>query len=322
MRPDARILVIGAGTLLGAALLRGLDRQRYANVGADRPGTVDLTDGGAVDRWIGEVRPEYVFLAAGKSGGILANQQRPAELMLDNLLVESHVIRSAHRHGVTKLLYVASACCYPRDAPQPMTVESLMTGPLEPTNEGYALAKIAGILLCRAFQRQHGSRLVSVIPANMFGPGDDFSPDDSHVVAALVRRMHEAREAGQPEVVLWGTGTPRREFVFVDDVADACVFLMREYDGADPVNAGGGVDLSIRELAEEVRRVVGYGGALVFDPARPDGMPRKVLDSAPLLAMGWRPRTPFRDALAVTYQWFVRAHGRPPAAVAGAPVLP
>jgi GDP-L-fucose synthase len=266
-----------------------------------------------VERLFDDHRPAYVFLVAGKSGGITANQRRPAELMLDNLLVESLILSAAHRHGVQKLLYLASACCYPKHAEQPMRVESLMTGPLEPTSEAYALAKLAGITLCAAMRREHGDRFISAIPANIFGPGDDFSPEDSHVVAALIRRMHDAKALGQPSLDIWGTGHPRREFLFVDDVADACVFLMDHYDEDAPINIGGGVDLSIRELAEIIQGVTGYQGRLRFDETKPDGMPRKVLDSAPLLARGWRPRMDVRGAVKATYESFLAAQGKRPA---------
>jgi GDP-L-fucose synthase len=302
LEKNSKIYVAGGDTLIGQALLRELGRQGYENVLGAEP---DPADAAQVERFFSEQAPEYVFLVAGKSGGICANQKYPADLMMDNLLVETNVVGGAHRHGVRKLLYLASSCSYPREAAQPMRVEALMTGRLEPTNEAYAVAKLAGVTLCRAFRQQYGDDFVVGIPANAFGPGDDFSPEDSHVVGALIRRMHEAKQAGLASVEIWGTGSPRREFVFADDLADACIFLMRNYNDGLPLNVGGGDDLSIRDLALLVREVVGYEGELAFDAARPDGMPLKSLDSGRLLGMGWRPRTSFREALRKTYRWFL-----------------
>ena len=307
MDKDSRIYVAGGQTLIGAAILRQLLRQGYTNI-VGKPGEEpDLTSAAAVDEFYSLVKPEYVFMAAGRSGGIESNRAHPAELMRDNLLVESLVIHSAHRHAVEKLLYLASSCCYPRLCPQPMRIESLLTGPLEPTNEAYAIAKIAGMKLCQAYHSQYGANFIVGIPANAFGPGDDYSLDDSHVVAALIRKMHEVRRSGAPVVEIWGTGTPRREFVFADDLADACIFVMRNYNGSEPINLGGGQDLAIAELAAYIKEVVGCSAELHYDTARPDGMPLKSLDSSQLLAMGWAPKTPFRDALRVTYKAFLQA---------------
>jgi len=304
MNKSDRILVADARTLIGAALLRQLERQGYSNViDAGGEGS-DLTDAAQVEGFFAKTAPEYVFVAAGKSSGIEGNRKRPAELMLDNLLVECNVIHSAYRHGVKKLLYLASSCCYPKHCPQPMRVESLLTGPLEATNEAYAVAKIAGIKLCQAYRQQYGVPFIVGIPANVFGPGDDFSLEDSHVIPALIRKVYAAKASGVPSVELWGTGTPRREFIFADDLGDACLFVMQQYDGAEPINLGGGIDLSIAELAELVKEVVGYPGELHFDTSRPDGMPLKALDSSRLIAMGWRPATPFRDAMSATCAWF------------------
>jgi GDP-L-fucose synthase len=304
MRKHAIIYVAGGQTLIGAAILRQLKQQGYTNI-VGKPGEEpDLTDATSVDEFFSRLLPEYVFMAAGKSGGILANQKYPADLMLDNLLIECNVIRAAYQHRVKKLLYLASSCCYPRHCPQPMRVESLLTGSLEPTNEAYAVAKIAGIKLCQAYRQQYGANFIVGIPANAFGPGDDFSPEDSHVIAALIRKMHEAKRKGTPTVEIWGTGTPRREFIFADDLADACLFVMQKYDGTEPINLGGGTDLSIGELAQLTKEVVGYEGELCFDTSRPDGMPLKVLDSSPLMAMGWNQVTSFRDAVSATYNWF------------------
>jgi GDP-L-fucose synthase len=308
MKHGARIYVAGGRTLLGAALLERLQAAGCRNLAGVPPDEPDPTDAGQVEDFFEEARPEYVFLAAGKSGGIALNQARPAELMLDNLLATTHLVDAAHRHGVTKLLYLASSCSYPRSALQPLRVESLMTGHLEPTNAAYATAKLAGWQLCAAYRQQYGARFITAIPANAFGPHDDFSPDGGHVIPALIRRAHEAKVAGAPELVVWGTGTPRREFVYSRDLADAGLFVMRHYDEGTPINLGGGKDRSIAEVAELVADVVGYRGRLRFDASRTDGMPVKGLDSGPLHALGYRPATDFRTALAETYAWFLR-HG-------------
>jgi GDP-L-fucose synthase len=304
MEKDARIYVAGSDTPVGAALVRGLARRGYAalvGVGDD----VDLTDAGAVDRALAELAPEYVFVTAGRSGGIGLNQSEPADLMRDNLLVAAHVLEGARRHRVRKLLYLASSCTYPRACPQPMREEALMTGPLEPTSAAYAVAKLAGLMLCDAYRRQHGSAFVAAIPGDSFGPGDDFGPEDSHVVAALIRKMHLARRTGAPAVEVWGTGAARRDFIFVDDLADACLCVMDHYDDPGPINLGGGGDLSIAQLAALIKDVVGYGGEIRFDRTRPDGAPVKVLDGSRLAALGWQRMTPIREALARTYEWFV-----------------
>jgi len=306
MEKDARIYVVGGETLVGGALLRQLERRGYGNVVGPPGREPELTDGAQVEAFFDQASPDYVFLAAGKSGGIRANQAHPAELMLDNLLVSSHVIHNAYRHGVKKLLYLASSCCYPRQCPQPMRVEYLMTGPLEPTNEAYAVAKISGMRLCQAYRQQYGADFIVGIPANPFGPGEDFDPDDSHVIPALIRKMHEAKGLGVESVEIWGTGTPRRDFIFADDLADACILVMDEYEGPEPINLGTGLDLSIAELATIIKDVVGYPGELRFDASKPDGMPIKVLDWSRLREMGWQPRTPFRGALTATYEWFLQ----------------
>ena len=306
MEKHAKIYVAGGQMLIGAAILRELERQGYMNIVA-RPGEEpELTNAVQVDAFFARTAPSYVFLAAGKSGGIRANQKYPAELMLDNLLVECHVIHSAYHYGVKKLLYLASSCSYPKHCPQPMRVESLLTGPLEPTNEAYAVAKIAGIKLCQAYRQQYGVNFIVGIPANAFGPGDDFSPEDSHVIPALIRKVHEAKELGLESVSIWGTGAPRREFIFADDLADACIFVMREYNNSKPINIGDESDMSIRELAELIKEVVDYSGELRFDTSKPDGMPLKILDSSQLRELGWRPKTSFRSALSATYDWFLQ----------------
>ncbi len=315
MHKQTRIYVAGGQTLLVAAILRQMERQGYKNiVGHPSLGTIpvgeepDLSNPTQVDAFFAQTAPEIVFLTAGKSGGIRANQSYPAELMLDKLLVSTHVIDSSYRNGVKKLLYLASSCSYPKHTPQPMRVESLLTAPLEPTNEAYAIAKIAGMKLCQAYRQQYGAKFYAGIPANFFGQGDDFSLEDSHVIPALIRKMHEAKINRAKHVEIWGSGTPRREFLFVDDLADACIFVMQRYEGAAPINIGGGVDLSIAELAVLIKEIVGYAGQLEFNTRKPDGMPLKALDSTLLRSLGWQPKTSFRSALLATYNWFLNSY--------------
>lgn len=305
MKKDAKIYVAGGETLIGSAILRQLDVHGYHNIIGKPPEEPNLTQSEKVKAFFEEYRPEYVFLAAGKSGGIQANQKYPAELMLDNLLVECHVIDSAYHYGVKKLLYLASSCSYPKHCPQPMQVESLMTGSLEPTNEAYALAKIAGIKLCQAYCQQYGANFITGIPANAFGPGDDFSLEESHVIPALIRKMQHAKMTRAEFVEIWGTGIARREFILADDLADACLFIMDKYEEKTPINIGGGLDLSIKELAELIKNAVGYRGLLRFDTSKPDGMPLKALDCSKLNSMGWQPKTSFQTALSLTYDWFL-----------------
>ena len=306
MDRTSRIYVAGNDTLLGAALVHRLRETGYEELIGPPPEEPDLTAASEVDDFFAETRPDYVFMAAGRSGGIQANQSAPADLMLHNLLASTHVIHAAHAHGVKKLLYLASSCSYPRHAPQPLRVESLMAGVLEPTSEAYALAKLAGMKLCQAYRGQYGSPFICAVPTNTFGPHDDFSPAGAHVVPALLRKIHEAKKRGDRQVVLWGTGTPRREFLYAPDLADACLLLMNKYDEPDPINIGGGMELTIAGLARLIADVVGYRGQLCFDPAQPDGARLKTLDAGPLSALGWRPRTAFRTALEHTCQWFLR----------------
>ncbi len=295
------IYVAGASTLVGAAVCDAFERAGHELVAraGDEP---DPTDRKAVQKLFEAKRPRWVVMAAGASGGIHANQTRPADLALDNLLATSHVLEAAHAAGVEKLLYLASSCSYPRLAPQPMKPEHLWSGALEPTNRAYAAAKLAGLELTLAYRRQHRAAFTVAIPANAFGPGDDFSPEDGHVVAALIRRFHEAKLAGAPEVIVWGTGEARREFIFSEDLGRACVLLLSRFDGDEPINVGSGWELSIRQLAESVRDVVGFHGNLVFDTSRPDGMPRKALDSSALAGLGFKPRGGVKEALAATYR--------------------
>ena len=302
----AKIYVAGAGTIVGAAIVRELEREKYSNLIGKAGEGPELTDANAVDQFFAQTTPDYVFLAAGKSGGIHANQSYPAALMEDNLLGTCHIIRSAYRYGTKKLLYLASSCCYPKSCLQPMRVESLMAGPLEPTSEPFAVAKIAGIKLCQSYHQQYGSNFIVGIPASAFGPGDDFSLEESHVIPALIRKMHESKVIRTKFVEIWGTGSPRREFIFADDLASACLFVMCEYSGWEPINLGVGSDLSIRELAELIREAVGYLGNLHFDSSKPDGVSAKLLDSSKLRQMGWMPKTSIRSALEMTYQWFMQ----------------
>ena len=306
MNKNSRIFVAGGYTLIGAAMLRQLENKGYTNIIRGPVGEPDLSDRRAVDDFFAHQLPEYVFVAAGKSGGIEANRRYPADLMVNNLLVECHVINMAYRYGVKKLLYLASSCCYPRHCSQPMRVESLMTGPLEPTNEAYAVAKIAGIKLCQAYRQQYGANFIVGIPANAFGTDDDFSLDNSHVIPALLRKMHEAKAKCADQVEIWGTGTPRREFIFADDLAEACIFVVQNYNSDEPINLGGGADVSIRELAHLAGEAVGYKGQLHFDTTKPDGMPNKALDASRLREMGWVAATPLSAALAATYASFLQ----------------
>ena len=304
MERDATVYVAGHRGLVGSAILRRLEAEGFGRILTRTSAELDLRDQGAVERFFAEARPRYVFLAAARVGGILANDRYPADFLYDNLMIEANVIHAAYRHGVGKLLFLGSTCIYPRLAPQPLHEEALLTGALEPTNEWYAVAKIAGIKLCQAYTRQHGCNFISAMPTNLYGPFDNFDAATSHVLPALLRRFHEAKLAGEPRVTVWGTGTPRREFLHVDDCADACLFLMRHYDEDALVNVGTGKDLPIAELAALVREVVGYDGEIVFDPERPDGTPRKLVDTGRINALGWHARTPLREGLQRTYAWF------------------
>lgn len=301
---NARIFVAGGSTPIGKALLERLRAEGFGRIVGAPPNEPDLTDAGRVAAFFAWECPQYVFLAAGKSGGIGANRDQPADLMIDNLLVAAHVLRESQRSGVSRLLYLASACAYPRLAPQPMKAESLLMGPPEPTSDAYALAKLAGWKLCQAYRRQYAAPFLTAIPANKFGPFDDFRADSGHVIPALMLRMHEAKLRGEDTVVVWGSGRPLREFLYVRDLADACLFVMRRYDGETPINLGGGVEVSIAETARRIAEVVGYRGRIFFDAAKPDGAPRKALDSSELFALGWRPAADFRSALEETYSWF------------------
>lgn len=302
---NARVYVAGHRGLVGSALVRHLRAEGFTEILTATREQVDLRDQSEVSHWFKANRPDYVFLVAGTVGGILANSTRPAEFIYDNLMIHGTVVHSAHEVGVSKLLYLGSSCIYPRDAPQPISEEQLLTGPLEATNEWYAIAKIAGIKMCQAYRRQYGFDAISLMPTNLYGPGDNFDLETSHVMPALVRKFHEATQRGDDTVTLWGTGTPRREFLHVDDLADACVFLMDNYDDEEHINVGTGKDLTIRELAELVRDVVHPGAKLVFDASKPDGMPRKVLDVSKLNALGWKPSIDLRDGIESTHRWYL-----------------
>ena len=303
MRTDARIFIAGHRGLVGSALVRRLAAEGYNNLLTATRNELDLRDQAAVDAWFVANRPEYVFLVAGTVGGILANSTRPAEFIYDNLLIHATVVQAAGASNVTKLLYLGSSCIYPRDCAQPMREEALLTGPLEPTNEPYAIAKIAGIKLCQAYRRQYGCDFISAMPTNLYGINDNFDLASSHVLPALMRKFHEARIRGDRQVVIWGSGAPRREFLHVDDLADACVFLMERYSGDGHINVGTGEDLSIRELAETVRAAVHPTAELLFDSSKPDGSPRKLLDVTRLHELGWRHRIGLREGIEQTYAW-------------------
>lgn len=305
MQLNARIFVAGSGGLVGSAVVRRLREAGHSHLLLPTRAELDLTDQAAVYRYFEAQRPEYVFLVAGKVGGILANSTYPADFLRDNLMIQSNVIDAAHRFGATKLLDLGSSCIYPKLAPQPMTEDCLLTSELEPTNEWYAIAKIAGLKMCQAYRRQYGFNAISLMPTNLYGPGDNFDLQGSHVLPAMLRKFHDAKTTNQKEVVLWGTGTPRREFLHVDDLAEACLFVMLNYEGEGFLNVGVGEDVSILELAELVKAAVGYQGHLVWDATKPDGTPRKLLDVSRLQALGWRAKIELSAGIKSTYQWFL-----------------
>jgi GDP-L-fucose synthase len=305
MNPESSIFVAGHRGLVGSAIVRRLRAAGFRNVVLRDRSELNLTRQSAVEDFFADARPQYIFFAAAKVGGILANDSFPAEFLQDNLVIQTNIIDAAYRSGARKLLFLGSSCIYPKHAPQPMPEDCLLTGPLEPTNEWYAIAKITGLKMCQAYRRQYGFNAISAMPTNLYGPGDNFSLKSSHVLPALLRKIHEAKEAGAAEVEVWGTGKPRREFLHVDDLADACVFLMQNYDGDGWVNVGWGRDETIAELADTIRRVVGFGGNLRFDTSKPDGTPRKLLDTTRLTALGWSPKIPLEAGIRSTYEWFL-----------------
>jgi GDP-L-fucose synthase len=304
----ARIFVAGSRGLVGSAIVRRLEAAGATRILTATRDQLDLRDQAAVNYWFRANRPEFVYLVAGTVGGIFANSSRPAEFIYDNMLIHATVVHAAHQYGVKKLLYLGSSCIYPRLAPQPMKEEHLLTGLLEPTNEPYAIAKIAGIKLCEAYRRQYGSNFISAMPTNLYGPNDNFDLTQSHVLPALIRKFHDAKVEGTREVTIWGTGVPRREFLHVDDLADACVFLMEHYNEAGHINVGTGEDLSIRELAETLKAVIYPDAMLRFDTTKPDGSPQKLLDVTRLHRLGWRHRISLQEGLATTYGWFLQHH--------------
>jgi GDP-L-fucose synthase len=307
MEPRAKIYVAGHRGLVGGAIWRRLQAAWFKNLVGRSSQELDLRNQAAVTGFFDRERPAYVFLAAARVGGIRANSTFPAEFIYDNLMIQTNVLHQAYRHDVKKLLFLGSSCIYPRLCPQPMKEDFLMDGKLEPTNEPYAVAKIAGIKMCQSYNRQYGTCFISVMPTNLYGPGDNFDLLDSHVIPALIRKFHQAKVTGAPEVTVWGTGAPRREFLYVDDLADACLFLMDGYQEGEIINVGVGQDLKILELARQVAAVTGFQGQLVLDPSYPDGTPRKLLDVSKLTAMGWRARTPLNEGLRKTYDWFCRS---------------
>jgi len=301
---DASIFVAGHRGLVGSAILRRLRREGYRNLLVATREELDLRDQAAVHDWFQDQRPAFVLLAAGTVGGILANTTRPAEFIYDNLMIHATVVHAAHLSRVRKLLYLGSSCIYPREAPQPIPESALLSGPLEATNEYYAVAKIAGIKLCDAYRKQYGANFISAMPTNLYGPGDNFEPEQTHVIPALMRRFHEAKLRGDLSVTVWGSGRPRREFLHADDLADACLFLMKHYDGGSAVNIGSGEELSIRSLAAILADVIHPRAELEFDREKPDGTPRKLLDSSLIREMGWQPRIALREGIESTYSWF------------------
>jgi GDP-L-fucose synthase len=304
LNQDSRIYVAGHRGLVGSAVVRALQHQGYKNLLLRTHQELDLTDQAAVRAFFQRALPEAVIMAAARVGGIHANNTHPALFIRDNLQVQDNVIDAAHRSGVGKLVFLGSSCIYPKLAPQPIKEDYLLTGPLEPTNEWYAIAKIAGVKMCQAYRREFGFNAISLMPTNLYGPGDNFDLQNSHVLPALIRRFHEAKLRGEETLSIWGTGTPRREFLHVDDLADAVVYLLKNYDDEAIVNVGWGEDVTIRELAELVMAASGYQGRLVFDSSKPDGTPRKLLDTARLTALGWRPKIPLKAGIASTYAWF------------------
>jgi GDP-L-fucose synthase len=308
MDKTAKIFVAGHRGLAGSAILRRLQADGCHNLTFASRHELDLRNQPAVDRFFSQHRPEYVFLAAAKVGGILANSTHPADFLRDNLAIQLNVIDEAWRHGVRKLAFLGSSCIYPKFAAQPICEDSLLTGPLEPTNEWYAIAKIAGIKMCQAYRQQYGFNAISLMPTNLYGPGDNFDLETSHVLPALLRKFHEAVANLAPEVTVWGTGSPLREFLHVDDLAEAAVFLMRNYDSPDIINVGTGTDLSIAQLAEIIARITGYQGRLAFDPTKPDGTPRKLLDVSKIQSLGWKARIPLEQGLTDTYRWYRSEH--------------
>lgn len=307
MIKSSKIFIAGHRGLVGSALCRRLSGLGYENLTLRTRSQLDLRNAAEVDKFFAGERPEYVFMAAAKVGGILANSTYPADFLLDNLVIQTNLIDAAYRNGVRKLEFLGSSCIYPKLAPQPIREEYLLTGELEPTNQWYAIAKIAGIKLAQAYSQQYGFHAISLMPTNLYGPGDNFDLDTSHVLPALLRKFHEAKVSGASEVSVWGSGSPRREFMHVDDLADAAVYLMLNYDSPEIINVGVGEDIPIRELAQMIAEITGFRSGIVFDPSKPDGTPRKLLDDSRLKALGWKPRISLREGIHQTYQWYLQS---------------
>jgi len=306
MKKDAKIFVAGHKGLVGSAIVRKLVADGFSNIVTRTRTQLDLIRQAKVEEFFKTEKPEYVFLAAAKVGGIVANNTYPADFIMENLIVQVNVIHNAYAHKVKKLLFLGSSCIYPRHSTQPIKEEYLLTGPLEPTNESYALAKIAGLKMCEAYNRQYGTDFISVMPTNLYGPNDNFDLESSHVLPALIRKFHEAKKNRKKSVVLWGTGQPKREFLHVDDLADALLFLMKNYSGSEIINIGVGEDISIKELAHLMKDIVGFEGKIEFDKTRPDGMPRKLLDVSKINRLGWKAKTDLKDGIKETYAWYLR----------------
>jgi GDP-L-fucose synthase len=306
---DARIYVAGHRGLVGSAIWRELQRRGFTRLIGRAHSELDLLDAAAVRKFYAQEKPEYIFDAAAKVGGIQANDQHPAEFLFQNLQIQNNLIHGAYQAGVRKLLFLGSSCIYPRLAPQPLKEEYLLTGPLEPTNEWYAVAKIAGLRMCQAYRRQYGCDFISAMPTNMYGPNDNYDLENSHVLPALIRKFHEAKAAHAPTVTCWGTGSPLREFLYADDLARACVFLLENYSEEQFINVGSGSEVSVRDLAENVKRIVGFEGDVVWDKAKPDGMPRKLMDSSRLFALGWRPQVDMETGIRLAYENFLKRFG-------------
>ncbi len=307
MNASSKIFVAGHRGMAGSAIWRGLQRQGFTNLIGRTRSELDLLDPAAVNAFYAAEKPDYVFDAAAKVGGILANASQPAQFLYENLQIQNNLIHGAHLAQVKKLLFLGSSCIYPKFAPQPMKEEHLLSGPLEETNQWYAIAKIAGIKLCQAYRRQYGSDFIAAMPTNLYGPNDNYDLQSSHVLPALIRKFHEAKVAGAPEVVCWGTGAPFREFLYADDLADACVFLMQNYSEEQFINVGSGSEITIKELSETIGRIVGFNGHIVWDTAKPDGTPRKLMDSSRLFALGWKPRVGLEEGIHLAYQNFLRS---------------
>lgn len=305
MNKSDKMFIAGHRGMVGSALIRRLEAERFSNVLTRERAQLDLTDEAAVAKFFAKERPAIVIIAAAKVGGIKANSDFPVEFLLENLRIQNNVIRFAYENNARKLLFLGSSCIYPKFAPQPIPETALLGGPLEPTNEAYAIAKIAGVKLCQAYAREYGANFISAMPTNLYGPGDDFDLNTSHALAALIRKAHEAKTRGTRELVVWGSGKPRREFLHVDDLASACLLLLEKYESPEIINVGCGRDISIRELAELICDLVGFDGDLAWDTSKPDGTPRKLLDAAKIRALGWKPMIALRDGIAQTYQWFL-----------------